>query len=231
MTKHAQELELTRRLLTALGCTDFELSPSDRPDIVAAIGGRSIGVEVTVFHSDEGSGRGGSALRASEEKTARRAGHGPYTVAGVVDPLPGLVTRTCEKATVAKDYDRSRFAELWLLIVAQFPKPGAVASTFALSGALNPRSLNENLHELLNGSAFGHVYLHLSLEQTIYGWTRSEGWQLVKGSPPAEGGSELCFKDVLRDPEWLRDPAGKARAEAQKVLDECAAQRNKTKEP
>ena len=51
------------------------------------------------------------------------------------------------------------------------------------------------------------------------------------GSPPTPGGSELWFKGVLRDPEWRGGPAGRARAEAQKVLDELAAQRNKTKEP
>ncbi len=44
-------------------------------------------------------------------------------------------------------------------------------------------------------------------------------------------GSELWFKKVLRDPEWRRDPAGKARTEAQKVLEELAAQRNNAKGP
>jgi len=117
------------------------------------------------------------------------------------------------------------------LIVAQLPKFGAVGSTFALSAALNAPSLNQQLHDLLAGSTFDQAYLHLSLELTIYAWTRSERWQLVKGSPPAPAGSELWFKGVLRDPEWLRDPAGRARVEAQKVLDELAAQRRKTKEP
>jgi len=115
------------------------------------------------------------------------------------------------------------------LIVAQLPKFGAVGSTFALSAALNAPSLNQQLHDLLAGSTFDQAYL--SLELTIYAWTRSERWQLVKGSPPAPAGSELWFKGVLRDPEWLRDPAGRARVEAQKVLDELAAQRRKTKEP
>ena len=49
--KHIEEIEFTRRLLLALGRTDFMLNPSDRPDVDAAICGRSIGVEVTVFHS------------------------------------------------------------------------------------------------------------------------------------------------------------------------------------
>jgi hypothetical protein len=203
MRKHDEEIEVTRRLLLALESADFELRPSDSPDVDATIGGRSIGVEVTVFHADEGLGRGGSVLRATEEKTARQSGGGPYLVWGIVDPVPGLITRIRDKVTVVTAYDRRRFTELRLLIVAQFPKPGAAASTFGLSAALNERSLSQHLHELLSGSAFDQAYLHLSLEQTIYAWTRSEGWRLVKGSPSVPAGSELSFKGVLRDPEWL----------------------------
>ena len=231
MGKLDQEIELTRRLLLALDGGDFVLNPSDRPDVDAAIGGRSIGVEVTVFHADEGPGRGGSVLRATEEKAARQAGSGPSGGWIPVDPLPGLAARIRDKVTIAEAYDRRRFTELWLLIVAQLQKSGAVASTFALSAALNAPSLNQQLHDLLTRSAFDQAYLHLSLEQTIYVWTRSERWRLVTGSPPASGGSELWFKSALRDPEWLRDPAGKAHAEAQNALDELAAKRSKTKEP
>src|SRR5258706_7156237 len=150
MTNHVEEIELTRRLLQALSCGDFVLSPSDRPDVDVAIDGRAIGVELTVFHADEGPGRKGSVLRATEEKMAKQAGGGHYVIAGIVDPLPGLLTRVLNKVTIAEDYDRSRFAELWLLIVGQFPKPGAVASTFALSTALNAASLNYHLHDLLS---------------------------------------------------------------------------------
>ena len=175
MAKHIEELELARRLLIALDCADFELNPSDRPDVDAKIGGRSNGVEVTVFHADEGPGRGGSVLRATEEKTARQAGDGPYGLWDVVDPLPGLITRIRDKVTTAEGYDRSRFAELWLLIVAQLPKPGAVASTFALSAALNAPSLNGHLHELLSGSSFAKAYLHFSLAHTLHSWTPSDG--------------------------------------------------------
>ncbi len=231
MAKHVEEIELTRRLLVALDCADFVLNPSDRPDVDAAIGGRSIGVEVTVFHVDEGPGGRGSVLRATEEKTAKQTGGGVYGAWVPVDPVPGLATRIRDKVAIAKGYDRSRFTELWLLIVGQLPKPGAVVSTSALSLALNRDSLNQHLHALLSGSPFARAYLHLSLERTIYAWTPSEGWRLLVGSPPVPASSELWFKRFLRDPEWLRDPAGKARAEAQKVLDELAAQRNKTKEP
>ena len=230
MGRHDEEIELTRRLLLALDAGDFVVNPSDRPDVDATIAGRSIGIEVTVFHADEGPGRRGSVLRATEERTVRQAGGGPTGGWIPVDPLPGLTARVSEKVTIAGAYDRRRFTELWLLIAAQLPKLGAVTSTFALSEALNTPSLNQQLHELLTRSAFDRAYLYLSLEQTIYAWTRSEQWRLLKGSLPAPGGSELWFKSVLRDPEWLRDPAAKARAEAQKVVDEFAAQKSRRKE-
>ena len=231
MGKHEQEIELTRRLLLALGGGDFVLNPRDRPDVKAAIGGRCIGIEVTVFHGDEGLGCGGSVLRANEEKAARRPGGGASGGWVPADPLPSLTARIRDKVSSAEGHDRREFTELWLLIVAQLPKFGAVASTFALSAALNVPSLNQQLHNLLAGSAFDQAYLHLSLEQAIYVWNRSGRWLLVKGSLPAPAGSELWFKSVLRDPEWLRDPADKSCVEAQKVLDELAAQRRRKKEP
>src|SRR5574337_233485 len=176
MTHHVEEIELTRRLLLALDCARFVLNPSDRPDVNAAIDGRSIGIEATVFHADEGLGPGGSGLRASEEKTAKQAGGRPYAIAGIVDPLPGLTTRIRHKVTIAQEYDRSRFAELWLLIIGQIPKLGAVTSTFALSAALNAASLNHHLHELLSGSPRRRSALRPAPRRA---WTRS-----ARGRPP-----------------------------------------------
>jgi hypothetical protein len=75
--KHNEELEFATRLLVALGFHDAELKSWDRPDILAKMGSRRIGIEVTVFHADEESGSKGSALRAEEEKKTRKATVGP----------------------------------------------------------------------------------------------------------------------------------------------------------
>lgn len=52
-----------------------------------------------------------------------------------------------------------------------------------------------------------------------------------KGNPesPATVSGKPLFADILKDPEWLRDPAGKAREEAFKALAELEAQRSKEK--
>jgi hypothetical protein len=180
--KHAEEVELARRLFDALNCKGFTLTASDRPDVIAEIGGRCIGVEITVFHADEKPNRKGSALRAAEEETARKAGGALYGAWGIVDPLPGLNARIGEKISIATAYDAKRFDELWLLIVGQFPKPGAVVSTFASPIFLNLDDLNKHFNEMLSRSPFGRVYLHLWLNQTLYAWSPSEKWRFLSGS-------------------------------------------------
>lgn len=223
--RHADEVELTRRLLDALGRRDVTLTPSDRPDVFAEIEGRCIGIEVTVFHADEVINRKGSALRAAEEKTARDGAGAPYSTWGIINSLPGLSARITDKISVATAYDPTHFDELWLLIVGQFPKPGAIASTFALSNFLSLHELTQHFDEKLHGSRFGRVYLHLWLDQILYGWCPSEKWRLLSGSVAEPSDSMPCFKTILDDPEWQHDPAGKARAEALKALDELREQR------
>ncbi|MGO9147835.1 MAG: hypothetical protein ACLQDF_15870 [Desulfomonilia bacterium] len=224
--RHVEELELARRLLDALNCTDFTLTASDRPDVIAEIGGRRIGVEITVFHADEEPNHKGSALRAAEEKTARNAGGSLYLAWGIVNSLPGLDVRIREKISIATGYYADRFDELWLLIVGQFPKPGAVVSTFASPIFLNLDDLYQHFNEMLTRSPFGRVYLHLWLDQTLYSWSPSEKWQLLSGSLPTSGGSTAWFKSLLNDPDWQHDPGGKAQAEAHKAIDELLAQRH-----
>lgn len=193
LDKHAEEVELARRLFDALNYKDFTLTASDRPDVVAEIGGRCVGVEITVFHADEKPNRKGSALRAAEEEIARKAGGASYAAWGIVDPLPGLHTRIGEKISVATAYDAKKFDELWLLIVGQFPKPGAVVSTYPPS--ICPDDLNRHFNRMLSKSPFGRVYLHLLLDQTLYAWSASEKWRLLSRSLPASGGSTLWFQN------------------------------------
>jgi hypothetical protein len=185
--KHAEEVELARRLFDTLNCKGT-LTASDRPDVIAEIGGRCIGLEITVFHADEKPNHKGSARRAAEEETARKAGGALYGAWGTVDPLPGLTARIAAKISIATAYDAKRFDELWLLIVGQFPKPGAVVSTFASWIFLNLHDLNKHFNEMLSRSPFGRVYLHLGLDQTLYAWSPSEKWRLLSGSLPAARG-------------------------------------------
>jgi hypothetical protein len=53
------------------------------------------------------------------------------------------------------------------------------------------------------------------------GYTRYNGTRTA----PATLADKPWFAEILKDPEWLRDPAGKARAEAMKTLAELEARR------
>ena len=136
--KQREELDLAERLLSAVGHGQILLVPSDRPDVVASIGDRRVGIEVTRFHADERTEwRGsGSLMREREGKLSRANPNGPYHMWGFPDPIPGLVARIGDKIKVAEDYDGAHFDELWLLVSGGDPKLGAVVSSVSLSGIL-----------------------------------------------------------------------------------------------
>lgn len=194
------EVELVRRLLNALSCKDFTLTKSERPDVSARIGERFVGVEVTAFHADEKPDHKGSALRAAEEKAARGACGAQYPVWGIVDYLPALRTRIADKILLATTYDRGQFNELWLLIVAQFPKYGAVTSTYMFAPNVNLDDLGRNLDEMLRGSPFERVYLLLFLDQKVYAWSPIGNWRLLS-EPSLMPDKPLWFKSLLNDQE------------------------------
>lgn len=182
MTKYVEEIDHVRRLLLTLGYKDFELSPSDRPDVEVMLGRRSVRVGVTVFHADEGPHRQSTSLGAAEERTAKRAGNRSYAPASVRDPFPGLVRRTRDGVRAVESYDRKRFAALWHLIVAQYPNPGAGAEMFPRPAALDLHALSMRFRELLSARTVDRVYLHLFLEQLVYAWTPAGRWQSLNGS-------------------------------------------------
>lgn len=219
--KQAQECELVRRLFDLLHIKDFTLQPSDRPDVLATINNSRIGIEGTVFHNDEKSdSKGGSQLRKTEEEAYRRTGR-PCAMWVNSDPMPALCVRI--KVKVGKTYQMQGLDELWLLIDAQSPQLSALASTYMFPCTLNVNVLNERTHGMLRGSLFKRAYLKLSLDQSLYKWSASEGWYELQSPATASAGPELWFKAILCDPEWLRDPGTKARAEARKALDELSA--------
>ena len=223
-TKQREELELVRHLLSALGYQNFRLDFGDRPDILATVDNRRIGIEVTALHVDEGRVRKGSLLRAEEEKKAKNAQAQPYVMWGNINYLRALRFRIDEKIERAAKFDEKKFDELWLLLASQLPKPGAVASTFVVPALVDVNDLNQLFHERLFNSCFRAAYLHLLIDHALYAWNPLEMWRGV-GIPEQRPSSVsgLWFKDILRDPDWLRDPDGKARQEASRVIDELIA--------
>lgn len=221
LMKKGMELECVRRLFATLGQQCPRLFSRDRPDVIAVNGGLRIGIEVTVFHADGGMGRRGSPLRAGEEAQSRKLPNSSYAARGISDPFPGLRARIMDKIKLARGY-RGKYHKLWLLIVAQLPKSGAVGATFIVPASLKRNLLNGQFHELLARSPFDAAYLYLSMDKTVYAWSERKRWQQVAG--PSGGKSSpdrgLWFKDILNDLEWIQDPDKKAREEARKAIDE-----------
>lgn len=174
--RQSEETELAARFLRETGRTEVALEASDKPDVIAVISGRRIGIEVTQFHGDEQAGVKGSAHRRQEARRAKESNARPYTMAIPTNPLPGLVARINAKISVAAAYDHSRYKELWLLVSGQVPKPGAPAATFAFPLFVNVEELNRLTHDQLCESPFSAAHFHLMMNHALFSWSRSEGW-------------------------------------------------------
>ena len=178
--KQKLELSLVERLFEALGYKNVPLRPSDRPDVIAGLFGRDIGIEVTTLHSDEKEKNKGSLLRAKEAKKAKESGGKPYFIwGGIPDPMPALRVRIEEKVKLAAQYDYEKYDDLLLLISGQLPMPKAVASTYVPTPSFNVDMLNQFFHDILSGSPFSAVYIHLIMERVIYRWSSSTHWQRI----------------------------------------------------
>lgn len=180
--RQSVELDLVRRLFSALGIKPDELRHHDRPDVLASVDGRTIGIEVTVYHADEQPDGTGSPARAQERDLSRQAKGNPYPMWGSPDPLPGLEARISDKVRKAENYNTEGCDELWLLIAASVPINGAVASTYMFDFLLNAQALNERTGYPLNASPFKAIYVHshLSTEgEALFSWSRASGWSRV----------------------------------------------------
>jgi hypothetical protein len=180
--KQYEEMELATRFLREIGYANVRPQAGDRPDVVAIIDGKRIGIEVTQFHADEQSGVRGSALRAEEVKKVKGSGERPYGQWGITNPLPGLVARVNEKISDAAAYDKTGYDQLWLLISSQLPKEDALAATFAFAPFVDVTKLNAATHMQLCRSSFSAAHFHLMMSHEVYSWSPSEQWRVTK--PP-----------------------------------------------
>ena len=181
--KQSEEVELVARFLAEIGRTAVHLKPADRPDVVAHIDGKHIGIEVTQFHGDEQPGIKGSSLRAEESKKVSNSGGRPYSVWGIADPMPALVARINEKISAAATYGHDACDEMWLLVSSQVPKVGATAATFAFAPFVDVTKLNKATHSQLSASPFSAAYFHLMMTHNVFCWSRLSGWNLPAATP------------------------------------------------
>lgn len=177
--KQTIELCLVTRFLHCLGSETPDLAATDRPDVIAHIDGKRIGIEVTQFHLDETAEAGGSRLRATQATMTKQHGGIPQPAwIGTPNPvhaLQGIIRRKIEKATT---YDSGRYDELWLLIAAALPDPVAVAPTMIFLPP-DPATLNVVTDTGLCGSGFAKVYLHVILQHWLFMWSRATRWQQI----------------------------------------------------
>lgn len=180
MKKEERSVGQVRRLLAALGCAATRIEPRrpPRPDVLAEIGGKNVGIETTDYHGGE-SEKGGSELRKRETQDANANRVNTYSV--VLDPIPGLVKSIGRKTQ--KSYDLSGADDLWLAIFAAVAQPGAVASTFLFPQALDLEKLEAATSSVLQKSRFSRCYLFCELVANngpvIYCWKKESRWHKV----------------------------------------------------
>ncbi|MBV8939027.1 MAG: hypothetical protein JO089_04230, partial [Alphaproteobacteria bacterium] len=173
----------------------------------------------------------GSKLRQQEESDARNGRQQAYWIK--TDPWAALTARIEEKVNLAKNYDHSKYEELWLLISSNIPKLGAAASTtvspMALHNAID--ELNSRYGAILAASPYEmvHWYLHMTQDQTLFTWSRTEEkWsKSTLPLPPQNYMANFSFdemKAIWNDSEWRRDPKTKCDAEMKKILEEFKQQ-------
>ena len=207
---YEKEWPVVERFLAIFGVTRPQLSNPNRGlkkdsgvDVVWATDRGAVAFQVTEFHADRGLAPGQRSSRLRQVEASKAASGRPYTMAGVIDPVPGLVAAITEKVARTAHADRQRFPERILLIGSSLPHNGAVA-TFILDRALEEKlaQLNAATHELLSHSVFDSVYIFnvLSLDGSpaVYNWDRENGWRRLAALQQAVEEAESAGLETIR---------------------------------
>jgi hypothetical protein len=183
MTDQYEERECVRRLISTRGLPAAELLSQDppRPDVLAiSTDGSREAFEVTEVHPDEVPGHG-SALRAAEERSARRDLRASPPIWILTDAISSIRLRVEKKVKKAARYEVKPNETLSLLLVGSIPKIGAIAATTVMEAFVKVDRLNLELHEVLGRSRFHRAYLHLPLAgNALWGWGPSSPWRVLR---------------------------------------------------
>ncbi len=201
VSRFETECALVARLLETLGLPGVPSDPKKTygretgADVEVWLAARRIGVQVTEYHGDEG--ESGSALRAHEESDSTKGIIRGYFVPA--DASSGLTKRFSDKLAKANHYAFTEFSEVWLLVAAFLPKPGAVAATSAMPIFITPEWLEEHFGESLRASRYQRVFFHVHLWSALYEWSLDSGWRVAlepeKLTPNGPDG-QLWFKEL-----------------------------------
>jgi hypothetical protein len=145
--------------------------------IVHLADGRAIGIQVTEIDPHAKPGK----ARAEERRIAGNDQDAVYGMWAQNDPriiLDSLVRSIKRKITIAGRHSFSEVSEVWLLMCAGIPEPGAVVSTFVITPWLSPDDMNAASNSALEGSKYARCFFLpiLNAEQSDYRWEKNCGW-------------------------------------------------------
>jgi len=188
-------------------------------DVVALIGSRRVGIQVTDLDTGESPGK----ARAAEAKLARDVEGSGGTYATWAQNSPDLVIASIERSITRKSrMSFAGFDDFWLLVCCGVPQLGAMVSTFVMTPWLDIGRLSAATAGSLSASKYTQAFIHAVLgseEQALYQWERGADWSksTLPVSPQDQGPS---FWDYKHDADLLRDPDGWCDREIQKFFAE-----------
>jgi len=221
------ELFMRRRGPTAETYIDPNEEAGDETgaDVIAIVGGRRIGIQVTELDTGDVRGR----ARASEKadwSDAQSRGQGTYGAWAQNDS--SKLVAAIARAVTAKMQQVVGCDEAWLLISASLPELGTLASTFIITQWLPADVLETATANHLAACNYAQAFLHVIVgsEDALYCWSAGSQWQ--KQTRQDEIGDKAKgFFELRNNPSelqgWLSDLEGKTDKEIEKVRREFAA--------
>jgi len=227
------ELLMRRRGLTAETYIDPNKEAGDETgaDVIAIVGGRRIGVQVTELDTGDLAGQ----ARASEKAAWRDAqAHGRSAYGAWAQNDPSKLVAAIARAVTAKMQQVVGCDEAWLLISASLPELGTLASTFVITQWLPADALELATANHLATCNYAHAFLHVIIGNEDALYCRSTGGKWQKQTRQDEVGNQAKgFFELRDDPselqEWLTDPERKAEREIETERREFAALRGQGK--
>src|SRR6266852_211283 len=226
--KFAREKHVVELLMQRLGTLasqyidpNAEAGQETGVDVIAVTATGRVGIQVTELDTGDVPGQS----RGEEKKAARAAGSLSGGVYGAwAQNNPAKLLKAVERTIARKSTMTpvAGFEEVWLLISCGVPELGAVSSTFVMTPWLDAVALNNATLDQLSKSKYGRAFIHavLSVEQTLYQWSSLSGSWNKTTQPESLGTQGPSFFDVIKDPEWIKDPEGKFNREVETVLRE-----------
>jgi hypothetical protein len=201
-----------------------ENGPETGVDVIAVIGDRRIGIQVTEL--DTGATPGD--MRAQEVRTAKQSkknGHETYFSWAQNDPAASVaaIIRAIErKVGIAARHDFTNLHEVWLLVACGVPVPVGTVSTMITTAWITTDALSADTQNILTDVKYDRIFVYSILgveEKALYQWDVTNGWRKDVPTPDPRTMRPSVF-DVLKDPEWLRDPERRCEQEIERVLRE-----------